>query len=297
MTVRIRLLGQVCIEQGGQPPTDLPAKALDLLCSLLLCRDRTHTRDELSAMLWPDTSTTAARKYLRQALWQLQSALTADLLLLRRGWVGIDADADWWLDVDTFERAWEASREVLGTDMTSTQAHELEEAVALYRGSLMEGSYSDWCIYERDRLQLTYLAMLDKLMGYCDAHHRYPQGVAYGHRILRHDPAREITHQRLMRLHYRAGDRTTALRQYERCARALERELGLAPAAGTVALRDQIRAGRHLDAAARLIEGGGGLLVDLHDRLDQVQESLSALRQHVARVVISDPVDAWTDGT
>jgi len=130
MTVRIRLLGQVCIEQDGQPPTDLPAKALDLLCSLLLRRDRTHTRDELSAMLWPDTSTTAARKYLRQTLWQLQSALTADLLLLRRGWVGIDAGADWWLDVDTFERAWEASREVPGTDMTSTQAHELEEAVA-----------------------------------------------------------------------------------------------------------------------------------------------------------------------
>jgi len=87
------------------------------------------------------------------------------------------------------------------------------------------------------------------------------------------------------------------LRQYERCARALERELGLAPAAGTVALRDQIRAGRHLGAAARLTEGGGGPLVDLHNRLDQVQESLSALRQHVARVVISDPVDAWTDGT
>jgi DNA-binding SARP family transcriptional activator len=296
MTVRIRLLGRVCIEQDGQPPIDLPAKALDLLCSLLLRRDRAHTRDELSAMLWPDASTTAARKYLRQALWQLQSALTAELLLLRRGWVGIDADADWWLDVDTFERAWDASRDVAGAGMTSTQAHELQEAVALYRGGLMEGSYSDWCIYERDRFQLTYLAMLDKLMGYCDAHDRYPQGIAYGHRILRHDPAREITHQRLMCLHYRAGDRTTALRQYERCAHALERELGLVPAAGTVALRDQIRACRRLDAAARPIEGGGGPLVDLHNRLDQVLESLSALRQQVARVVTSDPVDAWTDG-
>jgi DNA-binding SARP family transcriptional activator len=137
--------------------------------------------------------------------------------------------------------------------------------------------------------------MLDKLMGYCDAHHRYPQAVAYGHRILQHDPAREITHQRLMRLHYRAGDRTTALRQYERCAQALNRELGLAPAAGTVALRDQIRADR-LGPTTRPIDMSGGLLAGIRNRLDQVQESLSALRQDVALVGRSVSADIWTDG-
>jgi DNA-binding SARP family transcriptional activator len=295
VTVRIRLLGPVSIEQDGRPATDLPSKALELLCILLLRRDRAHSREELAALLWPDASTALARKYLRQALWQLQSALTAGLLLLGSGWVRVDADADWWLDVDAFERAWEASRDVVGAGLSGTQAHDLEEAVVLYRGDLIEGSYSDWCIYERDRLQLTYLAMLEKLMGYCDAHRRYPQGVAFGHRILRHDPAREVTHQQLMRLHYRAGDRTTALRQYERCADALRRELGLAPAAGTVALRDQIRADR-LDAAARPIDPSSGLLVELQRRFDQVQESLSALRQQVAQVVGSNPSDAWTDG-
>ena len=293
MTVRMRLLGRVSIEQDGQPPTDLPAKALELLSFLLLHRDRAHSREELAALLWPDAVAALARKYLRQTLWQLQSALAAELLLLRPGWVRIDADADWWLDVDVFERAWEASRDVAGAGLTGMQAHELEEAVVLYRGDLSEGSYSDWCIYERDRLQLTYLAMLEKLMGYCEAQHRYSQGVAYGHRILRHDPAREVTHRQLMRLHYRAGDRTTALRQYERCAEALDRELGLAPTAGTVALRDQIRADR-LDAMVG-VDPSGGPLIELQRRFDQVQESLSALRQHVAQVVGNTPSDVWTD--
>src|SRR5919201_6619728 len=295
MTVRIRLLGRVSIDQDGRPLTDLPARALELLCYLLLHRDRAHTRDELAALLWPDASAALARKYLRQALWQLQSALTAELLLLSPGWVRLDADADWWLDVDAVERAWEASRDVAGARLTGTQAHDLEDAVALYRGDLIEGSYADWCIYERDRIQMTYLAMLEKLMGYCDAHHRWPQGVAYGHRILRHDPAREVTHQQLMRLHYRAGDRTTALRQYQRCVDALDRELGLAPAAGTVALRDQIRADR-LDAAAPPVDPGGGPLIELQRRFDQVQESLSALRQQVARLVSGNPADVRTDG-
>ena len=99
MTVRIRLLGRVSIQRDGEP-TDLPSKALELLCFLLLHRDRAHTREELSALLWPDARTTLARKYLRQALWQLQSALGAELLLLGNGWVRVDADADWWLDVD-----------------------------------------------------------------------------------------------------------------------------------------------------------------------------------------------------
>jgi DNA-binding SARP family transcriptional activator len=290
VSVRVRLLGRVGIERDKLPSPTPPAKALELLAYLLLHRDRGHTREELAALLWPDASTALARKYLRQTLWQLQSALAAELLLPSSGWVRIDTEADWWLDVDVFERAWDASRDVTAAELSDAQARELEAAVALYRGDLAEGSYSDWCIYERDRLQLTYLAMLEKLMGWCGARRRWPQGVAYGQRILRYDPAREITHQQLMRLHYRAGDRTTALRQYERCAVALDRELGLAPSAGTVVLRDQIRADR-LDDPAEL---DGGFLIELHKRFDEIQESLTALRRYISEATGSS--DAWTDG-
>ena len=293
--IRVRLLGRVTIERDGQPSTDPPAKALELLSFLLLHRDRGHTREELAVLLWPDASTALARKYLRQTLWQLQSALAAELLLLNSGWVRIDAGADWWLDVDVFERAWEGSRDVAGAELTVAQAEELEHAVTLYRGDLAEGLYSDWCIYERDRLQLTYLAMLEKLMGWCETHRRWSKGIAHGQRILRHDPAREVTYQQLMRLYYRAGDRTTALRHYQRCADALERELGLAPGAETVALRHQIRQDR-LDTSAGLIDPGGGFLIELHKRFDEVQENLTALRRYVAEVAGGRPSDAWTDG-
>src|SRR5262249_5039304 len=65
---------------------------------------------------------------------------------------------------------------------------------------------------------------------------------AYGDRILRYDRARECTHERLMRLRHLAGDRAGALRQYERCAFALEEELGVRPAERTVDLYERIRA-------------------------------------------------------
>jgi DNA-binding SARP family transcriptional activator len=47
-----------------------------------------------------------------------------------------------------------------------------------------------------------------------------------------------------MRLYYLVGDRTAALRQYERCAEILRRELAVEPAASTIALYQQIRQGR-----------------------------------------------------
>ena len=73
--LRIRLLGQLSIEQNGNPITELSAKALEMFCYLLLYRDRPHTREALAAALWSDTSAERAQKYLRQTLWQLQTVL------------------------------------------------------------------------------------------------------------------------------------------------------------------------------------------------------------------------------
>jgi DNA-binding SARP family transcriptional activator len=84
--------------------------------------------------------------------------------------------------------------------------------------------------------------MLDKLMEYSESHQEYETGQTYGMRALRYDRARERTHRRMMRLQYLAGDRTAALQQYERCAAALQDELGVQPAQSTVVLYEKIRA-------------------------------------------------------
>jgi DNA-binding SARP family transcriptional activator len=86
-----------------------------------------------------------------------------------------------------------------------------------------------------------YLAMLDKLMGYCEAHQQFEAGIVHGTRILLFDRAREHTHRHLMRLQHLAGNRTAALRQFERCSAALDEELGVKPARSTLALYEQIR--------------------------------------------------------
>jgi hypothetical protein len=57
------------------------------------------------------------------------------------------------------------------------------------------------------------------------------------------DPLHEPAHRALMQLYEWAGQRAAALRQYQRCARVLQADLGEAPQAETTALYAAIRAG------------------------------------------------------
>jgi|GEM_PF-3693840 len=81
-------------------------------------------------------------------------------------------------------------------------------------------------------------------MDYCEARAEYEAGIAYGTLSLRSDPARERTHRSLMRLFARSGDRTAAIRQFERCCAALHEDLDVVPEDSTLALYVQIRNGR-----------------------------------------------------
>ena len=267
-------------------------KVRELLCCLLLKPDRPHSREALADLLWGDCSAARSKAYLRKALWQLQGALRAQtgrlsesLLLVEPDWVQLNPVADLYLDVGAFEHAFVQAQGVRGRELDSRSAQILQAAVDLYRGDLLEGWYQDWCIYERERLQHLYLAMLDKLMGYCEAHHSCEAGLLYGSRILQCDRARERTHRRLMRLRHLAGDRTGALRQYERCAVALDEELGVKPSQRTVRLYQQMRADR-LSAPALVSDGvlseeETPALPEVLDRLKQFQVLLAEAQRQV----------------
>ena len=47
------MFGRVAVLRGGEPVSIL-SKALELLCYLVLHRERAHTRETLAGLLWPD---------------------------------------------------------------------------------------------------------------------------------------------------------------------------------------------------------------------------------------------------
>jgi DNA-binding SARP family transcriptional activator len=248
---RICLLGPFRLELDGRVIQAFePHKAEELLCYLLLRRGQPHHRETLADRLCGECASAQAKKCFRQILWRLQSLLDAEgrkeqdsLLRVDRGWVQINRDSGLWLDVDVFERASALVQDIPGERLTAEHVNVLRKAVNLYRGDLLVGWYEDWCLWERERLQNMYLEILDKLMGYCETHDQYDSGLAYGEKILLYDRASERTYQRLMRLYYQSGARGLAVRQYQRCVAALDRELGVKPSKRTMAVYEQIRSG------------------------------------------------------
>lgn len=297
--LRILLFGKFEILNGDEAVPGCEArKAQELLCFLLLNRDHAHARETLASMLWEDKPTAQARKYLRQTLWQLQSFLEAAVRPFENGrmltvdddWVSLNASAQIRVDAEDFEEAHRLTQGIAGRDLAAEQAASLCDAVKLYRGDLLEGWYRDWCLFERERLQNMYLEMLDKLVDCCTVKQEYTVGLGYAEQILRHDRARERTHRRMMRLYYLAGDRTGALRQYERCVAALAEELNVRPARSTNLLAEQIRRDQLVvsgGAAPNVVEPkpepSSMVLGEVLQRLKQVQNVLAAAHQQVQR--------------
>jgi DNA-binding SARP family transcriptional activator len=284
--LRIQLFGKFTVQVAGQRIGALDSgKVQELLAYLLIYSDKPHSREGLAELFWQASSTAQAKKYLRQSLWQMQQLLpraeAERMILIEPDWVRIAPGADYWLDVGEFEAAFQRAHGVPGQDLGAEVAASLQRAVTLYRGDLLEGWYSDWCLYERERLQNMWLAILDKLMSYCEARRNFEDGLSFGMQVLRKDPARERTHRELMRLAYLAGDRTGALRQYERCARALEEELQVRPGRRTEELHRQILNDGLEPASPSRLSGEQSSVDNVSHRLDQLRKILTRLGQHI----------------
>lgn len=291
-SLHISLFGRLQCQVEGRTVIRLEArKVQELLVQLLLHRAHPHTREALATLLWAERNDAQARKYLRQALWQLQRALdvacrpTTPLLRADADWIEFDPALVIWLDVEQFEQAYEATRRTDGNELSDAQAELLCRTIGLYQGDLLEGWYQDWCIAARERYQQMYLTMLDKLIAWAEHHGDAAVGIHYCELSLRCDPARERTHRRLMRLHYMAGNRTAALRQYESCVEMLRRELSVEPSRSTQLLYTQIRSD-HLettteDTSASCVEASE--LTDALAHLGQLQIVLSETLQQVQR--------------
>jgi DNA-binding SARP family transcriptional activator len=294
---RICLFGKFTL-QYGDDFTEYPdsSRPLELLVYLLLNRQRVHPREVLAALLWSEQSTGQSKKYLRKVLWQLQRILETSgfygdhaLLDVDNEWIGVRQQSNIWLDVANFDAVCARLGGIPGSQLNHLQAQALQQAVHLYKGELLEGWYQDWCLLERERLQQIYLMALDKLAAYSETTGDIEAGLAYGAQILHYDRAREYTHCQLMRLYYLAGDRTNAIRQYERCVTALQEEMEIAPAPETVELYKLIRSnGRFKQESAHHRQHdtlpsspNEGSLVDIVARLHTLQLSLVQMHNQI----------------
>lgn len=250
-TARVQLLGKLSVSMNG---VDLfaraPQKTRELFAFLTLHPGREHPREALATRLWSGIEEPRARKNLRQTIWHLRRSLkplgptrARRVLRAEPGWLRLETGDDLWIDVGELRSAlaWFAHGAPAGDTEEALRA-----AVDLYRGDLLEGWHQEWCAAPREFCRDAYLALLDRLIEAREVAGDLEAGIEHAMRALEFDRARERTHRALMRLFVANGDRTGALRQYDRCVTAVREVLHARPEEETVALMREIRSGRRL---------------------------------------------------
>ena len=238
--VRIHILGSMrATTYLGEDVLPRGKKARAILGYLAIAAGERVSRARLGAMLWDRTPDAQARSSFRQALHELSSAmgsLANELILADRESVKLNANLCW-IDATA----------MLAPETTSGGSSR-SELSALCTGELLEeldgitSSFDQWLLGERTRFahQLSDL-LEDELNQPTRSKADLKQQVSNVRRLIAFDPTHEGASRILMRALAKMGERAQALREYERCRKALKRALDVEPSGETRALADAIR--------------------------------------------------------
>ncbi len=187
----------------------LPLAPRDAALLAWLALEGPTPRARLASLLWPDSAPEAARNTLRQRLHQLRRQFEDPL---------VDGQAR--------------------LALAETVTHDLHGSDGLLEGSGVEiaGEFGPWLAQQRERRQGRRLQGLAGRAESAEAAQDWPAALALAQELLHLQPLSEEAHQRLMRLHYLAGDRAAALLAFDRCEKRLKDEVGARPSAATLAL-------------------------------------------------------------
>lgn len=237
-SLEIRLLGPPEVLVGGRPLAVDTRKAVAIL-ALLAADGRAYARDELAALLWPESDESAAHGALRRTLSVMRGAIDGEALRIDRARVWLDAAL---VQVDLVEVERLAARGA---------RRDLAAAAALARGPFLAGfnlrdspDFDDWRAARAVAVERLVLGVLDRLAAAAEDDGDLRGAIDAAARRLDLDPLDEGAHARLMDLYARSGDPAAAVRQYRACVAVLERELGVAPLPETTARYEAIRDAR-----------------------------------------------------
>src|SRR5579859_4957799 len=185
-----------------------------LLAHLAYYRDRSHSREELAYLLWPDEDEEVSRRNLRQALSSLRRHLEppplppGSVLLVNQSAIRLNPEIVT-TDVADFERLLvRAGR----AESDAEQIECLDAAVAIYRGAMLPGQYEDWVLTERQRLENSHVQALKSLAWLCDRDGRISESISHTLLALGKEPLDEELHTLLIRLYLESGRPAHALK-------------------------------------------------------------------------------------
>ncbi len=244
----ILLFGPFQVLCDARPVTGFESMRVRALLAVLAAEaDRTHGREALAALLWPEHPTSAALANLRHTLSRLRHAIgdasaIPPYLLVTQETLQFNVTSDASVDVGEFALS-------LGVAPTRLPPA-YQDALAFRRGPFLDGfaldgspQFEEWVVMLREQLDHQAGTALAQLARDCIQRGEFGQAATWTQQHLALEPWSEEMHFQLIWLLAKDGQRGAALHQYEVCCRVLAAELDIAPQPAMQALAARIREG------------------------------------------------------
>ena len=233
--MELRILGpfEVCDDAGTE--VKIPAgRERALLAVLALRRGEVVSIDALVDALWgerpPSTAAKAVQGYVSHLRRLLEAGGAADdVIVTQHPGYALRIDAAQ-VDAARFERLAHEGRRALEDDDPSAALELLDEALALWRGSVLaEFAFEEFAQREIQRLDELRLAAIEDRTDSLLALGRHSELVSELGTLVEANPLRERLRGQLMLALYRTGRQADALDVYRKGRRLLAQDLGLDP--------------------------------------------------------------------
>jgi predicted ATPase/DNA-binding SARP family transcriptional activator len=219
-------------------------KTAALLAYLAYYQGRSHARETLIDMLWPESEPESGRHNLSLALSSLRSQLEPPgvsdgaVIVADRFSVELNPEAVT-TDVNVFEQS---VRRALQARNEPDRVELLAEAADAYGGDLLPGFYEDWVLVEQQRLAERYVQTAMQLVGLLVRQGDTDRALAYAQTAARNAPLHEEVQRDLIQLLADRGELDAARRQFREYERLAMEKLGHGPSGPTLQLARQIDA-------------------------------------------------------
>ena len=224
-------------------------KARQLFQLLLTYRQSLLEREQIVDLLWPELDPEGGQRDFKISYTTLCKVLEPErnrkspsAYVMRDGSrYGLRTDSDLWLDVQQFLWRIEEGNQHYQNDEWALASQTYQQALSLYEGEyLQEFPYEEWSHDERERLLSNYLRMAERLATSWIKLAQWNEAIHVCELILAKDDCWEEAYRLLMKAYAAQGQRSLALRIYQRCRLHLSEELGVDPAPETRRLHDTI---------------------------------------------------------
>jgi LuxR family maltose regulon positive regulatory protein len=239
--LEIRALGTPQMLKDGTPigKGEWQTATAEELFFYLLVHPEGQPREQITDVFWPELPPAKAKSTFHSTVYRLRRATHMEILTFDRsnGIYELNLKAHYWYDVEEFEKLLKVA-----PGSGESRAEALRQAIVLYRGEYVEGFYSDWCLPKRRTLEKQYLDALSELAHWCIDRDSYDEALELCEKALQKDSYYEEMYRLMMQCYSLLDQPSRVPQVYQRCATVLGEELGMEPAAETVALYRELMA-------------------------------------------------------